>query len=97
MINRIEVKNAANGIGLTGYTVRAYNHSTGTSGYSGSVVYTLTDGDNGVYYANVTETFKATIVVTNSGSTIVTVPTHLVGIVLWGDNILTITPGGTTP
>jgi hypothetical protein len=94
MKNRIEVKNANTGLGASGYTVRAYAWSSGSSGYSGAAVYTFSDNGDGIYYAEVSQTFKATIVITNANTTVITVPSQTVGSILWGDNILTLTPGG---
>jgi hypothetical protein len=82
-----EVKNANTGRGVSGYTVAVYNWSSGSSGYSGAAVYTMTDNGDGVYYFNCTLTFKGTIVVTSPGSTVVTVPTYLIGVLLHGDNV----------
>lgn len=96
MINRIEIKDPSNGLGKTGYTVYAYNYSTNIAGYSGAPVYTATDAGNGIYYFNVTTTFKATIIVTGGGSTKVANPVQTRGVILWGDNILTLTPGGSS-
>jgi len=96
MYNRIEVKNSATGRGVSGYTVKIYAWSSGTSGYSGAALYTLTDNGDGVYYADVTTTIKGTVVITSSGSTTITVPTYLIGALFWGDNIVTLEPGGTT-
>lgn len=83
------------GAPASGYTLKAYAYSTGSSGYSGSALYTYTDNSDGTYYADITTTIIGTIVITTpSGSTIV--PSNLIGIKLEGDNQSDIAPPGTT-
>lgn len=80
----------------SGYTIKLYAWSSGTSGYSGSALYTYTDNGDGTYYANITTTIRGTIVVTITGSTTVTVPSNLIGTIFQGDNQPTIEPGGSS-
>lgn len=80
---------------LSGYTVKLYAYSTGTSGYSGSVLYTYTDATDGTYYADISTTMKGTITVTTSAGNVL-VPTNLIGKIFQGDNQSSIEPGGTT-
>lgn len=84
------------GVAVDGYTVKWYAFSTGSSGYTGSALYTMTNTTGGIYYANVTTTFKGTLVITASGSTAVVVPAYYKGYLLQGENQLTLKPGGTT-
>lgn len=92
----VKITNQRTGLGVSGYTVRAFNYSTNAAGYTGAAVVTYTDNGDGVYYGNCTKTFKATIVVSAAGSTAISIPPQKKGIILWGDNIVTITPGGVT-
>jgi len=98
MINKVFIaRPSGNGyVGYEGLTVRLFAYSTGTSGYTGSALYTYTDANDGNYYADVTTTIKGTLVVTYPSTTTVTVPAWYKGAVYWGDNILTIAPGGTS-
>jgi len=91
----LTVINKTTGAPQNGYTVSLYAYSTGSSGYSGSALYTYTDGQNGTYYADVTTTIKGTVVVVTSGGSTV-VPPNKIGIIVQGDNQPTIQPGGTT-
>jgi len=96
MYTRLEVKNSNSGRGIAGYIVKIYAWSSGSSGYSGSALYTLTDNGDGIYYADITTTIKGTVVITSSGSTVITVPTYLRGTLFQGDNQLTLEPGGSS-
>jgi len=80
----------------SGYTVKLYAYSTASPFYTGSPLYTFTDNGDGSYYADIATTMKGTIVVTATGSTVVTVPVSYIGQIFQGDNQLTIQPGGTT-
>ena len=78
-----------------GYTLKLYAFSTGSSGYTGSALYTYTDNSDGTYYADITTTIKGTFVTTTpTGVTVV--PDNLIGVIVQGDNQPTIQPGGTT-
>jgi len=79
----------------TGYTLKLYAFSTGSSGYTGSALYTYTDNSDGTYYADITTTIKGTFVTTTpTGVTVI--PDNLIGVIVQGDNQPTIQPGGTT-
>ena len=80
---------------VSGYTVKLYAYSTGSSGYSGSALYTYTDATDGTYYADITITIKGTIVVTTVAGNVL-VPTNHIGRIFQGDNQPSIEPGGTT-
>ena len=80
----------------TGYTVEMFAYSTGTSGYSGSALYTYTDNSDGTYYADISTTIKGTIVIETPSNGSVLVPTNYIGVIFQGDNQPTIAPGGTT-
>jgi hypothetical protein len=80
----------------TGYTVEMFAHSTGSSGYSGSAVYTYTDNSDGTYYADIVTALKGTIVVTTPANASVLVPANYIGVFFAGDNQPNIQPGGTT-
>ena len=90
----VTVLDKNNGNPKSGYTLRLYVYSTGTSGYSGSALYTLTDAGNGQYYADVTNTGRYTLVVTVS--TGVHVPSTHKGFLIDGDDHLLIPPGGSS-
>lgn len=92
MYQTVEVKSKSTGRGLTGYTVKVYAWSSGTSGYSGSAIYEFTDNGDGVYYFNCTYTFKGTVVVTHPDTTVVTVPTHITGALWHGENVAELPP-----
>jgi hypothetical protein len=79
----------------SGYTVKMHAYSTGSSGYSGSALYTYTDNSDGTYYADITTAVKGTIVITTAGASVV-VPANQIGIFIPGDNQPNIQPGGTT-
>jgi hypothetical protein len=92
----LKLENKNTGRGITGYTVKIYSWSSSTAGYTGTALYTLTDNSDGIYYTDITTTIKGTVVINASGSTSLTIPTHYKGYVFWGDNILTLTPGGSS-
>lgn len=85
------------GVPKTGYTIKIYAHSTGTSGYSGSALYTYTDNEDGTYYVDISTTIKGTIVITTPSTTAIVVPDNYIGMLFEGDNQPTIMPGGSTP
>jgi len=83
----------------TGKTIYAYKYfsptnASTTAGYSSteSSPATYTEVGNGVYYLNVTSTFKATIAIVKADSTLQV--THL-GVILTGDNEPTLAPPAT--
>ena len=80
----------------SGYTVKLFAHSTGSSGYSGSALYTYTDNSDGTYYADITIAIKGTVVVTTPANASVLVPANFTGVFFPGDNQPNIAPGGTT-
>lgn len=79
----------------TGYSVKLYAWSSGSSGYTGSVLYTFTDNDNGIYQVDITTTIKGTVVITMPNSTAVVVPNNYKGFLFQGDNQPTL-PRATT-
>ena len=91
-----EIKGKTDYKGKAGYTVQLFAYSTGSSGYSGSALYTYTDAGNGIYYAEITTTIKGTIVITSPTNGTVIVPTNMIGRIFQGDNQITLQPGGTT-
>lgn len=93
MVQSVKIESTINGIGLPGYTVKLYNWSSGTSGYTGSALYTFTDGSNGMYYVDCSETFKGTVVITHSSySTFISVPEYLKGTQWHGNNMAELAP-----
>jgi len=81
----------------SGYTVKMHAYSTGSSGYSGSALYSYTDNSDGTYYADITTAVKGTIVITTPSSSSVLVPSNWIGTFFPGDNQPNIAPGGSTP
>ena len=81
----------------SGYTVQIFAYSTGSSGYSGSALYTLSDNGDGTYYTEITTTIKGTVVITTPTNGTTVVPTNKIGIILQGNNQPTIMPGSSTP
>lgn len=96
MKNGVTVISPQTGRPVSGYTVKIYAYSTGSPYYTGAALYTMTDGGDGTYYVDVTTTIKGTIVVTSSGSTVITVPAMHIGRIFEGENRPDIEPGGTT-
>lgn len=96
MRNGIVIISPQTGRPVSGYIPKLYAYSTGSPYYTGSALYTYTDNGDGTYHADITTTVKGTIVVTSSGSTVITVPTSYIGRIFEGDNQLTLEPGGTT-
>ena len=75
----------------SGYTMAIYQYSAVTPYYTGSALYTMTDGADGTYYADITTTIKGTIVITTPSSTTI-VPSNFIGTLIEGDNQPTISP-----
>lgn len=96
MRKSITILGKNSGLPLTGYTVCLYAWSSGSSGYTGTALYTFTDNSDGTYHADITTTIKATVVVTASGSTSVIVPDNYIGALFEGNNQPTLTPGRTS-
>ena len=93
MRKSVFIKSTRTGQGVTGYVPKIYAYSTGSSGYSGSALYTLTDSGDGLYYADITYSLRGTLVITRTGSTaVVQVPTGYVGYLFDGDNQFNIIP-----
>jgi len=82
----------------SGYTIRAYAHSTdaSVSNYSGSPSATYTSDGYGSHYADIATTMKATLVIFDSDGSPLTVRENMKGILLQGDNQPTIEPDGVT-
>ena len=81
----------------SGYTVTMYAHSIGSSGYSGSVLYTYTDNSDGTYYADISTAIKGTVVVVTPANASVLVPANFIGVFFPGDNQPNIAPPASTP
>jgi hypothetical protein len=97
MRTTISIFGKNSGLPKTGYTLQMFAYSTGTSGYTGSALYSFTDNSDGTYYADISTTIKGTVVITTpAASTVLIIPDNYIGRVFWGDNIPTIEPGGTT-
>jgi len=96
MRHTVSIMGKNDGQPKTGYTVRMYAYSTGSSGYSGSVLYTYTDNSDGTYYADITTAIKGTIVVVTPANSSVLVPNNYTGVFFPGDNQPNIQPGGST-
>lgn len=96
MTNSVIIISPQTGRPVSGYTVKIYAYSTGSPYYTGAALYTMTDDGKGNYYADVTTTIKGTIVITSSGSTVVTVPVNHIGRIFEGENRPDLEPGGTT-
>ena len=96
MRHTVSVMGKTDGKPKTGYTVTLYAYSTGSSGYSGSALYTYTDNSDGTYYADITTAIKGTVVVVTPANSSVLVPVNWKGVFFPGDNQLNIQPGGTT-
>jgi hypothetical protein len=97
MRTTISVLNKNTGRPISGYAVAIFAWSSGTSGYSGTALYTLTDNGDGTYYIDISTTIKGTVVITTPSSTSVIVPTNWIGAIFQGDNQPTIMPTGSTP
>ena len=96
MRHTLSVLGKASGRPKTGYTVKLYAYSTGSSGYSGSALYTYTDNNNGTYYVDITTAIKGTIVITTPTNSQTVVPSNWIGVFFPGDNQPNIQPGGST-
>ena len=97
MRHTITILGKTDGRPKTGYTVEMFAYSTGSSGYSGSALYTYTDNADVTYYADITIAVKGTIVVQTPASGSVLVPDNWLGVFFPGDNQPNIAPGGSTP
>ncbi len=71
--------------------MQIYAYSAADPYYTGSPLYTMTDGGNGTYYADITTTIKGTIVITTPASDTI-VPSNFIGTLIEGDNQPTIMP-----
>ena len=80
----------------TGYTVKMFAYSTGSSGYSGLALYTYTDNSDGTYHTEISTTIKGTVVINTPANASVLVPTNFIGVLVEGDNQLTLAPTTTT-
>ena len=80
------ILNKNSGAGLSGYTVQLFAYSADSPYYTGDALYTLTDNGDGGYYAEVTTTFKATLVITTPDGLTTVVPSGFIGHKVEGDN-----------
>jgi len=96
MRHTITILGKTDGNPKSGYTVKMFAHSTGTSGYSGSALYTYTDNSDGTYYADISTTIKGTIVINTPSNASVLVPSNYIGFLFEGDNQPTIAPTTST-
>jgi len=96
MRHTISILKASNGSPQSGHTVKLYAWSSGSSGYTGSALYTYTDNSDGTYYVDITTAIKGTVVITLSGASTPTIPTNYIGVFFPGDNQPNIAPLGTT-
>ena len=71
--------------------MKLYVYSAVAPYYTGSALYTYTDGGDGTYYTDITTTIQGTIVITSPAATTI-VPTNWVGALFEGDNQPTIMP-----
>ncbi len=85
------ILNGNTGEGQNGHTMKLYAYSSVSPYYTGSALYTYTDGADGTYYTDITTTVKGTIVITTAAGTTL-VPSNWIGAKFEGDNQPTIEP-----